>query len=87
MHLAVKDAAPADPILHVERFPPKPVLFIHGLYDDAVPIAGHRRLYEALAPYYRERPEDCLFLTHAGQHPTPLSLETLGWTWLVDRIR
>ncbi|HEX6508946.1 MAG TPA: prolyl oligopeptidase family serine peptidase [Chloroflexota bacterium] len=85
--VALQSAVQADPILHPERFAPKPVLLMHGLYDDTVPIAGHRQLYEALAPYYRERPGDCLFLTHAGQHPTPMSLEAFGWTWLVEKIR
>jgi pimeloyl-ACP methyl ester carboxylesterase len=79
--------AETDPIFHLDRFPPKPVLLIHGLYDDVVPIVGHRHLYDALAPAYRERPEDCLFITHAGAHPTPMTLEEFGWTWLIEQIR
>lgn len=85
--LTLQQVAEADPILHLDRFPPKPLLLIHGMYDEVVPIAGHRHLFDALAPLYRERPEDCLLITHAGAHPTPKSLEEFGWTWLIEQIR
>jgi hypothetical protein len=62
------------------------VLAAIGL-GEVVPIAGHCHLFDALAPSYRERPKDCLFVTHAGKHPTPTSLEHFGWTWLIEQIQ
>jgi len=75
-----------DPIFHPERFPPRPVLLIHGDRDTVVPISGDRALYEALVPLYAEAPQDCLFLIHAGGHATPDSLERLGWEWLAPQL-
>lgn len=75
-----------DPLFQLERFPPRPVLLIHGARDPLVPLTGHRALYDALVPLYTERPEDCLFLTHAGEHPTPRSIEEFGWRWLVNQL-
>jgi len=75
-----------DPLLHVAQFPPRPVLMIHGARDSWVPIDGHRALFDALVPHYSERPEDCLFITHAGDHATPLSLERFGWDWLIGQL-
>jgi hypothetical protein len=85
--LTLELVAQADPIPHLEHFPPKPVLLVHGIYDEVVPIVGHRHLFDALAPCYRERPMDCLFVTHSGEHPTPKALEDFGWTWLIEQIR
>jgi dienelactone hydrolase len=81
-----EEVRPLDPLLRVARFPPRSILMIHGACDPLVPIAGHRALYDALVPYYAERPEDCLFITHAGEHATPLSLERFGWDWLIGRL-
>jgi uncharacterized protein len=83
---AWEEVRPLDPLLHVARFPPRPVLMIHGARDPLVPIAGHRALFDALVPHYSERPEDCLFITHAGDHATPLSLERSGWEWLTEQL-
>jgi fermentation-respiration switch protein FrsA (DUF1100 family) len=81
-----KQVQPVDPLPHASRFPPRPILMIHGARDPLVPIAGHRALYDALVPYYSERPEDCLFITHAGEHATPRPLEVFGWEWLVGQL-
>lgn len=81
-----EEVRPFDPLLHVARFPPRPVLMIHGARDPLVPIAGDRALFDALVPHYSERPEDCVFITHAGDHATPLSLERFGWDWLIEKL-
>jgi uncharacterized protein len=83
---AWEEVRPLDPLLHVTRFPPRPVLMIHGARDPVVPIAGHRALFDSLVPHYSERPGDCLFITHAGDHATPLSLESFGWDWLIGQL-
>lgn len=75
-----------DPLNHVRRFPPRSVLMIHGVRDPVVPIAGQRALYDALVPLYAERPQDLLFLTHAGEHETSAEIETFGWDWLASRL-
>jgi dipeptidyl aminopeptidase/acylaminoacyl peptidase len=75
-----------DPLFHLDGFPPRPVMMIHGARDPLVPIEAHRALYDALVPRYRSRPQDCLFLTHAGGHETPQSIEELGWDWLIRQI-
>ncbi|PZS10176.1 MAG: hypothetical protein DLM70_00775 [Chloroflexi bacterium] len=75
-----------DPLLHAAQFRSRPVLMIHGARDSWVPMAGHRALFDALVPQYSERPEDCLFITHAGDHATPLSLERFGWDWLIGQL-
>lgn len=74
-----------DPLFHADRFPPRPVFLIHGVRDPLVPIAGARALYDALTPYYQERPQDLLFLSHAGEHGTPEGIERMGWDWLIER--
>lgn len=75
-----------DPIFHLDGFPPRPVMMIHGARDPLVPIEAHRALYDALVPRYRKRPQDLLFLTHAGGHETPQSVEDLGWDWLIRQL-
>jgi uncharacterized protein len=76
----------ADPLYNVARFPPRPVLLIHGVRDSLSPISGDLALYHALVPYYQEHPEDCLFLVHAGEHATPEALEHLSWIWLIEQV-
>ncbi len=75
-----------DPIHHVARFPPRPILFIHGERDPVVPVHCTRRLYDALVPRYADQPGDCLFLSHAGDHGTPQSMEEFGWDWLIGQL-
>jgi fermentation-respiration switch protein FrsA (DUF1100 family) len=75
-----------DPIYRVEAFPPRPIMMIHGAHDPLVPIAAHRSLYDRHTPLYRDHPERCLFLTHAGAHETPAELEEMGWQWLVAQV-
>lgn len=75
-----------DPLNHVARFPPRPVLQVHGDLDPVSPIAGDRALYHALVTHYQDQPQRCLFLLHAGGHETPAALEDLGWNWLLDQV-
>ena len=75
-----------DPLFHPDRFPPRPIMMIHGARDPLVPIAGQRALYDRLLPYYRDEPQNCLFLTHAGGHETPWPIEEMGWNWLLQQI-
>lgn len=79
-------ACAIDPIHHADRFSPRPVLQIHGACDPISPLAGDCALYQALVPYYQERPGDCLFLMHAGEHATPQALEERGWNWLARTV-
>lgn len=75
-----------DPVYHVDAFPPRPVLLIHGERDPISHIGGDRTLYHALAAHYQAAPQNCLFLTHAGEHGTPESIEAFGWRWLMRKI-
>jgi fermentation-respiration switch protein FrsA (DUF1100 family) len=75
-----------DPLFHLDAFALRPIMMIHGARDPLVPIEGHRALYDALVPYYRNQPQDCLFLTHAGGHETPPTIEDLGWEWLISSL-
>ena len=75
-----------DPVTHATQIWPRPLLLIHGIKDESVPISCDRTVYDALAPLYRDKPGDCLFLTHSGGHETPMDLEDLGWAWLVRRL-
>lgn len=60
-----------DPLFRAEQIAPRPVMMMHGIADDAVPIDAHRALYAALAPNYATAPGDCVFVTHAGGHSAP----------------
>jgi uncharacterized protein len=75
-----------NPLHHVDTFPPRPVMMIHGLHDVLAPFSTHFALYEALLPYYRSQPGDCLFLAHADGHWTPAAVEDTGLTWLMQRL-
>jgi hypothetical protein len=63
------------------------VLMIHGAADQLVPLEHHRALFDTLAPFYIDRPQDCLFLAHAGKHGIRPPIEQIGWTWLIDQLR
>lgn len=75
-----------DPMRNVPRFAHLPLFMIHGQHDQSLPLDSHRRLFEAVAPYHIDHPEDCLFLTHAGTHGIRPALEEMGWSWLIDRV-
>jgi dipeptidyl aminopeptidase/acylaminoacyl peptidase len=74
-----------DPIHRVDAIAPRPLLMIHGAADDAVPIDAHRAFHAALAPHY-DAAGDCVFVTHAGGHETPETIDDLGWAWLLNRL-
>lgn len=75
-----------DPIYRAHRFPPRSLAMIHGERDSLVPVRCARQLYEALVPYYADRPGECMFLSHAGDHDTATVLWEWGWDWLVERV-
>ena len=75
-----------DPLYRTEQIAPRPIMMVHGVIDEAVPIGAHRALYDALAPHYAAAPDDCVFLTHAGGHNAPAVVDDLAWEWLIRRV-
>jgi fermentation-respiration switch protein FrsA (DUF1100 family) len=75
-----------DPLYRTEQIAPRPIMMVHGVADEAVPIEAHRKLHAALAPHYAAAPDDCLFLTHAGGHRAPAAVDDLAWEWLIGRL-
>ncbi|MFL6017435.1 MAG: alpha/beta hydrolase family protein [Gaiellaceae bacterium] len=75
-----------DPLSRAEEIAPRPIMMVHGLFDEAVPIEADRGLYAALATHYASSPDDCLFLTHAGGHNAPAAVDDLAWEWLIRRL-
>ncbi len=80
------DLVRTNPLYHVHRFAPRPVLMIHALYDVMADFSGHFALYQALIPYYRDRPDDCLFLAHADGHGHPGTVEEMALTWIIRQL-
>lgn len=75
-----------DPLHAPERFPPCSLQMVHGVFDESVPyVAGHA-LWVALAPYYADRPQDCVFLSDAGRHGVRPIVRHVAWTWLLERV-
>lgn len=75
-----------NPLSHVDRFAPRRVLMIHALHDVMADFSGHFALYQALIPYYRDRPDDCLFLAHADGHGHPGIVEEMALTWIIRQL-
>ena len=75
-----------EPITRAGAFQVESILMVHGQNDQHVPIAGHHRLFQALVPLYNDKPGECLFLTHAGDHSTPPVIENYCWEWLVEKV-
>jgi len=80
------DLVRTNPLYHVDAFPPRPIMMVHGLHDVLADFSGHFALYQALIPYYRDQPDDCIFIAHAGGHGPPRSVQELGLTWLVRHL-
>lgn len=80
------DLVRANPLYHVARFASRPIMMVHGLHDEHGGFSAQFALYQALIPYYQDRPEDCLFLAHAGGHAPPPRVEDLALTWLVRQL-
>lgn len=83
---AGEDLQRISPLHHVDAFPPRPIMMIHGLHDTIAPFSAHFALYEALLPYYRGQAGDCLFVAHADGHWTPAAVEAMGLVWLVQQL-
>ncbi len=49
-------------------------------------LFSHFALYEALLPYYRDQPGDCVFVAHANGHRTPDAVKESGFGWLVQQL-
>ncbi len=76
----------ANPLYHVDRFAPKPIMMVHGLHDTQADFAAQFALYQALIPYYQDHPGDCLFLAHADGHAPPPYIEEFALSWLVRQV-
>jgi pimeloyl-ACP methyl ester carboxylesterase len=63
------------------------IFMVHGAHDQLVPLEHHHALFDALTPYYTDRPHDCMFLAHAGKHGIHRPIEEIGWTWLLDQVK
>lgn len=86
MEAVEERAREIDPLQHLEGFPPRPLMLIHGAQDPLVPPAGQQALFDALLPHYQDHPEDCLFVLHAGGHKTPRAIDDMGWMWLAGQV-
>lgn len=75
-----------NPLYHVDRFPPRPIMLIHGLHDTITPFSAHFALYQALRPHYRSQPGDCMFVAHADGHWTPETVKHMAFSWLAERV-
>jgi fermentation-respiration switch protein FrsA (DUF1100 family) len=75
-----------NPLYHVDRFPPRPIMMIHGLHDIITPFSAHFALYQALLPHYRSQSGDCLFVAHADGHWTPDTVKRMAFAWLAERV-
>jgi dipeptidyl aminopeptidase/acylaminoacyl peptidase len=80
------DLVRTNPLYHVDRFAPRPILMVHALHDIMADFSGHFALYQALIPYYRDQPDDCLFLAHADGHGHPGLVEELALTWIKRQL-
>lgn len=78
--------AAIDPLQHLDAFPPCALMIVHGTADRTVPLETHRSLFDALLPYYADRPEDCLFLIHPGGHGIRPDIHRVGLSWLIERL-
>lgn len=78
--------AQLDPLRHVESFPPRSLMMIHGTADRSVPIEGNRALFDALVPFNLDRSQDCVFMTHPGGHGIRRPLHELAWNWLLEHV-
>jgi dipeptidyl aminopeptidase/acylaminoacyl peptidase len=75
-----------DPLHSPDRFPPCAVMLVHGLADESVPYHSGYTFWQALAPYYTDRPQDCVFLSHPGRHGIRDDVRRTTWLWLLERI-
>jgi len=71
---------------HLSAFYPTPLLLLHGVADESVPVATSRRLYAALQPYYAARPDLLRFIEFADAgpigHDFTVEMETVILDWL-----
>ena len=74
----------AHPLDRAESsYPPRPVLMLHGLQDDVVPVDGVKALYTRLGPAYADQPErlGLILYPDLGHLYTPDMLErSIQWT-------
>jgi uncharacterized protein len=75
-----------NPLHHVDAFPPRPIMMVHGLHDILAPFSAHFALYQALLPHYRSQPGDCLVLSHADGHWTLHTVTQMALSWLVQQL-
>jgi dienelactone hydrolase len=76
-----------DPLHNLDRIPPCALMLVHGLADESVPYQSGYTVWQALAPSYADRPQDCVFLSHPGRHGIRDDIRRIAWFWLLDRIR
>ena len=58
------------------------ILFLHGEFDEAAPIAPMRELFELLVPYFAGRPGELGWFSHPGGHHPPAEVLSLAAAWL-----
>jgi predicted esterase len=76
-----------QPLGKSDAFASCSIFMVHGAHDQLVPLEHQRALFDALIPYYIDRPQDCIFLAHAGKHGIRRPIEEIGWTWLLDQLK
>jgi predicted esterase len=75
-----------QPLGKATAFAGSAVFMVHGAHDHSIPLEHHRALFDALTPYFMDRPHACMFLAHAGKHGIRRSIEEMGWSWLLEQV-
>ena len=79
-------AGAVDILGRAESLPPRRIAIAHGTHDAAAPFAPVLRLFDRLAPAYRDRPERLALLVHPAGHGSPDSVIDLLLDWLVTTM-
>ncbi len=74
-------AAEQDLAGDLARFAPRPLLLIHGRYDDMVPPQASQHIYDAALPAYRDHPERLALKWYEVSHmiTVPMIVDAVNW--------
>jgi pimeloyl-ACP methyl ester carboxylesterase len=72
-----------DLVTKAAGFWPRPVLLLHGVVDETVPLQGSARLFGALTPFYTRDPERLRLVEYPGighELTSEMAIEAVMWT-------
>jgi alpha-beta hydrolase superfamily lysophospholipase len=73
----------ADPVLNAAAFWPRPVLLLHGIEDETVPLLGSVRVRDALTPIYAAQAERLALVEYPGvghELTAEMAAAAVDWT-------